>query len=42
MLKDVFASLLEQGKGLQSRYAGEIREKARTIDVKRITGLVRP
>jgi len=39
-LKQVFASLLERGKSLQARHAGEIKDKARTIDVKRIAGLV--
>jgi len=40
-LKEVFASLLERGKSLQTRYAGEIGDKARTIDANRIAGLVR-
>jgi len=40
-LKEVFASLLERGKSLQTRYAGEVRDKARTIDVNRIAGLAR-
>jgi uncharacterized protein (DUF697 family)/tellurite resistance protein len=39
-LKQVFASLLERGKSLQARHAGEIKDKARTIDVKQIAGLV--
>jgi uncharacterized protein (DUF697 family) len=39
-LKQVFASLLERAKNLQPRYAGEIKDKAATIDVKRIAGLV--
>lgn len=40
-LKQVFASLLDQGKNMQTRYSGEIQQKARTIDVKQIAGLVR-
>lgn len=40
-LKQVFVSLREQGKNLQSRYTAEIQQKARTIDVKQIAGLVR-
>lgn len=40
-LKQVFASLLDQGKSLQTRYSGEIQQKARTIDVNQIVGLVR-
>ncbi len=40
-LKQLFASLLEQGKSLQERYAGEIRQKASTINLNEIVGLVR-
>jgi uncharacterized protein (DUF697 family)/tellurite resistance protein len=40
-LKQVFASMFEQAKGLQGRYAGEIEQKARTIDVTQIASLVR-
>lgn len=40
-LKQMFASMLDQGKGLQSRYAGEIAERARTIDVSQIPALIR-
>ncbi len=40
-LKHVFASLLEQGKSMQARYSDEIQQKASTIDVKQIVGLVR-
>lgn len=40
-LKQVFASLLEQGKSMQARYSGEIEQKARTIDVSQIAQLVR-
>ena len=40
-LKEVFASLLDRGKTLQTRYSGEIQEKARTIDMNQIVGFVR-
>lgn len=40
-LKQMFASLLQQGKGLQARYAGEIEQRARTIDVTQIPALIR-
>ncbi len=40
-LKQVFTSLLEQGKSMQTRYSGEIEQKARTIDVSQIAQLVR-
>lgn len=40
-LKQVFASMLQQAKGLQARYAGEIEQKARTIDTRQLLGLVR-
>ncbi len=40
-LQQVFASLLEQGKSMQTRYSDEIQQKARTIDVNQIAGLVR-
>jgi uncharacterized protein (DUF697 family)/tellurite resistance protein len=40
-LKDMFTSLLDQGKNLQTRYADEIKQKANTIDVNQIVELVR-
>lgn len=40
-LREVFASLLADAKGLQSRHAGEIEQKARTIDVAQLASLVR-
>lgn len=40
-LKQVFASLLEEGKSMQTRYSAEIQQKASTIDVNQIVGLVR-
>lgn len=40
-LKQVFASLMEQGKSLQNRYSGEIQQKSRSIDVNQIVALVR-
>jgi uncharacterized protein (DUF697 family)/tellurite resistance protein len=40
-LKQVFASMLQEAKGLQGRYAAQIEDKARTIDVGQIASLVR-
>ncbi len=40
-LKQAFESLLGQGRGLHQRYAGEIQQKASTLDVRQIAGLVR-
>ncbi len=40
-LRQMFASLLEQGKTMQSNYAEAIREKSRTVDVNQIAALVR-
>lgn len=40
-LKEVFASLLEQGRSLQSRYSGDIQAKARNIDTRQIAEFVR-
>lgn len=40
-LKEMFTSLLDQGKNLQTRYADEIQQKANTIDVNKIVELVR-
>ncbi len=40
-LKQVFTSMFEQAKGLQGRYATQIEQKARTIDVNQIVSLVR-
>lgn len=40
-LKQVFASLFDKGKGLQTQYSGEIQQQARTIDIKQIANLVR-
>jgi hypothetical protein len=37
----MFASLIEQGKGLQGNYAGEIQQKARNIDLSQIAAMVR-
>jgi uncharacterized protein (DUF697 family)/tellurite resistance protein len=39
-LKDTFASMLQTGKTLQARYAGEIEQRADTIDVRQIASLV--
>ncbi len=35
-LKTAFSSMLADARGLQSRYVGEIREKARTLDVGKV------
>lgn len=40
-LKQVFASLLEQGKDMQQRYGDAIQQKANTVDVNHITEFVR-
>jgi uncharacterized protein (DUF697 family)/tellurite resistance protein len=40
-LRQMFASLLEQGKSLQASYSGEIQQRARSIDISQIVGLVR-
>lgn len=40
-LRQMFASLLEQGKSLQASYSGEIQQRARSIDISQIAGLVR-
>ena len=40
-LKEAFAQMLGEAKTLQQRYAGEIQEKARTIDPNRIVEMVR-
>lgn len=40
-LRQMFASLLEQSKSLQANYSGEIQQRARTIDISQIVGLVR-
>jgi uncharacterized protein (DUF697 family) len=41
MLKEAFASLLEQGKGLQERYRGKIQEQAGSLDAAKVVELVR-
>lgn len=40
-LKQVFDSMLEQGRDLQARHSGEIQQKARTLDLNQISALVR-
>lgn len=40
-LKEIFTSLLDRGRTLQTRYAGEIQDKARTIDVNQLVNVVR-
>ncbi|MGE5161062.1 MAG: YcjF family protein [Betaproteobacteria bacterium] len=41
MLKDAYASTLTQAKGLQSQYAPQIEQQARTVDVSKIVQMVR-
>jgi uncharacterized protein (DUF697 family)/tellurite resistance protein len=40
-LKDAFASMLAEAKGLQSRYSGEIAQRARSLDTTKLVSLVR-
>ncbi|MEO8485853.1 MAG: DUF533 domain-containing protein [Betaproteobacteria bacterium] len=40
-LKAAFAPLLEEGQTLVQRYGGEIAERARSIDVRNLPGLIR-
>jgi len=40
-LKDVFASLLKEGRSLQSRYSGDITQKSRQVDVAELLPLVK-
>jgi len=40
-LKQAFESTMQQGKGMYGRYAGEIQQKASTIDMRQIANLVR-
>lgn len=35
-LRDAFSSMLGEAKGMQSRYLGDIREKARTLDITKV------
>ena len=37
-LKAAFGQLFDNAKGLQQRYAPEIAERARTLDLKKLTG----
>jgi hypothetical protein len=41
VLKDAYASLLVQGRGLQAQYAPQIEQQARTVDVSKIVQMVR-
>ena len=40
VLKDTYAQLLGNARGLQSQYAGQIEQQARSIDVRQLTQLV--
>ncbi|MEJ1172292.1 YcjF family protein [Variovorax sp. CCNWLW235] len=41
MLKDAFAGVMQEGKGLQTQYLPAIQEKARTLDAGKVLSLVR-
>ncbi|MGB2816974.1 MAG: TerB family tellurite resistance protein [Burkholderiaceae bacterium] len=41
MLKDAYASMLSEARSLQARYAPQIEQQARTVDVNRIVQMVR-
>ncbi|RST52367.1 YcjF family protein [Variovorax sp. DXTD-1] len=41
MLKDAFAGVMQEGKGLQTQYLPAIQEKARTLDAEKVLSLVR-
>ena len=41
MLKDAYASVIQEGQGLQTRYLPAIQEKARTINPSQILSMVR-
>jgi uncharacterized protein (DUF697 family)/tellurite resistance protein len=41
MLKDAYASMFAQAKGLQAQYAPQIEQQARTVDVNKIVQMVR-
>jgi uncharacterized protein (DUF697 family)/tellurite resistance protein len=40
-LQQVFASMLQEAKAMQASYAGDIQQKARTLDTRQLLGLVR-
>lgn len=40
-LKQVFSAMLSQGKQLQTQYAGQIQQKAQTIDVTQLLAMVK-
>ena len=40
-LRQAFAGLFEQAKAMQERYAPEIAQRARTLDLKRLTDELR-
>jgi uncharacterized protein (DUF697 family) len=40
VLKDTYTQLLGNARGLQSQYAGQIQQQAKTIDVRQLTQLV--
>ena len=40
-LREAFQAVLADGKALQQKYSGAIQDKARTVDVGKLVGLVR-
>jgi uncharacterized protein (DUF697 family) len=40
-LRDTFRSLVDQARGIESKYAGQISERARNVDVGQLASLVR-
>ena len=41
MLKETFQTMLGEAKNLQSRYAGDMQEQARSLDTRQLVDLVR-
>jgi hypothetical protein len=41
MLKETFAAMLQEARGVQGRFQPQIEQQARSIDVNRIVQLVR-
>ena len=41
MLKDTYANVVQEGKGLQTQYLPAIQEKARTLDTAKVLAMVR-
>jgi len=41
MLKDAYASTLQEAQGLSTRYLPDIRARAKTLDARRVLAMVR-